>query len=526
MTDPALLERITRSLAFMLRHQPELFDLELDPLGYASLDETVRALNEKLGERVVVEDVLDAVQAGDRQRYEIVGDRIRALYGHSIPVEPGPAAKPPETLYVAIPSRDADRARRFGLRGGRRRFLHLATTVEDAREAGRRLDWEYTVLSIRALDAWEEGVDFYDRISLWLAQEVPTHFLDAEGAYDDGAPAVHGGGRDRGRSPRNGRERREGRGRPRSSDRPRGSERHDDPEDRGFERDEPRSSDASVYGASTGEERDRPRRRGRRGRRGGSREGREGGERPRSEGAFARPERSPAEGGGTAYELEPTRLDDVAPYETREGDTREGDAREGRAERGGDDPDVGSDELDSAPPARAARSRDDLEPRGSGSDRGRERGRGRGRGRGPDPRRERDGERRGGPGSSERDRFERSRDDRGGRFGRSQGEERGRGRPGDPGGSGPRPERRPETPRERPAPAAARIARTDERPAAPFGAGITDPGSARTRPVEAAPARPERAPAPPPRPEPPPQRDPPGESRESPESSGGFGAGL
>jgi hypothetical protein len=32
----ALIERITRSLAFMLRHQPETFDLELDPHGYRS----------------------------------------------------------------------------------------------------------------------------------------------------------------------------------------------------------------------------------------------------------------------------------------------------------------------------------------------------------------------------------------------------------------------------------------------------------------------------------------------------------
>ena len=106
MTDPALIERITRSLAFMLRHQPETFDLELDPHGYADIEDVVHALNERLGEPVEEEDVRDAVSSGDRPRYEIQGTRIRALYGHSIPVEPGPSTKPPEYLFVAVPEQE------------------------------------------------------------------------------------------------------------------------------------------------------------------------------------------------------------------------------------------------------------------------------------------------------------------------------------------------------------------------------------------------------------------------------------
>ena len=39
MSDPAKIERITRSLAYMLRHQPEKFDLEIDPYGFATLAE-------------------------------------------------------------------------------------------------------------------------------------------------------------------------------------------------------------------------------------------------------------------------------------------------------------------------------------------------------------------------------------------------------------------------------------------------------------------------------------------------------
>lgn len=210
MTDPALIERITRSLAFMLRHQPETFDLELDPFGFADIDDVVHALNERLGEPVEEEDVREAVSSGDRPRYEIQGERIRALYGHSIPVEPGPSSKPPEYLFVAVPEHELERARRFGLRGGRRRFLHLALSKEDAAESGRRSSRDYTVLVIHALDAWEEGISFYDRVALWLAEEVPTHLIEVEGTYHDGTEPVQrrfDGGRERGSERERGHER-------------------------------------------------------------------------------------------------------------------------------------------------------------------------------------------------------------------------------------------------------------------------------------------------------------------------------
>ena len=53
MTDSALTERITRSLAFMLRHKPERFDLEVDAYGFADIDDVIHALNERLGDERV-----------------------------------------------------------------------------------------------------------------------------------------------------------------------------------------------------------------------------------------------------------------------------------------------------------------------------------------------------------------------------------------------------------------------------------------------------------------------------------------
>ncbi|MDA1267234.1 MAG: RNA 2'-phosphotransferase, partial [Planctomycetota bacterium] len=146
MSQGTLTESITRSLAYMLRHQPEEFDLELDAHGYGDLDDVVQALNERLGEPIDDEDVEEAIGSGDRRRYEIVDGRIRALYGHSFAIDPGEPSEPPELLYVGVGSRDADRAEARGLRSGRRAFLHLALEFDDAREMGRRIAPEYAVV--------------------------------------------------------------------------------------------------------------------------------------------------------------------------------------------------------------------------------------------------------------------------------------------------------------------------------------------------------------------------------------------
>src|SRR6185503_12983383 len=117
------------------------------------------------------------VEGGDRPRYEIRDGRIRALYGHSIQVKPGEPTKPPDVLYVGISKDDAERARRYGLRPGRRSFLHLALVPDDALETGRRASRDYVVITVHALDAGEVGVNFYDRKSLFLSDPIPTHFL-------------------------------------------------------------------------------------------------------------------------------------------------------------------------------------------------------------------------------------------------------------------------------------------------------------------------------------------------------------
>ena len=180
--DFTLHERLTRSLAYMLRHQPDEFDLEVDRYGWAELGEVVRALTERVGSPVEEEDVHEALAAADRPRYEVKEGRIRALYGHSIEVDPGDSDEPPDELYAVVRGRDVPNVERDGLKSVRRTFIHLSLTKEDARDAGRRLARRYAVVTVAAGDAWEDGIDFYDRTSIFLSEEETA--LWAAGALD------------------------------------------------------------------------------------------------------------------------------------------------------------------------------------------------------------------------------------------------------------------------------------------------------------------------------------------------------
>ena len=247
MNTGSLNERITRALAFMLRHQPEEFDLELDRFGWGDLEDVVYALQERTGSTVEEEDVAEAIESSDRPRYEMKDGKIRALYGHSIQIDPGEATEPPDELFIGVGSRDASRAEDSGLRSGRRAFLHLARTEEEARESGRRIARDYAVVTVFAGEAFDEGTEFYDRGALFLADEIPGEFLEVGEIQHDGIErdenrrsrgrrnadgprgSRRGGGRGRGR----------GRG-GRDDERPSGSDRDQDRGEPRRDREEPR----------------------------------------------------------------------------------------------------------------------------------------------------------------------------------------------------------------------------------------------------------------------------------------------
>src|SRR5271169_3843391 len=95
------LEHWSKLLSRVLRHRPDLVGIKLDKAGWASI--------EKLLAKLQVRDptwdlarLTMIIERKDKQRFALSQDRkrIRAVHGHSVPVELGyRPSRPPEYLF-------------------------------------------------------------------------------------------------------------------------------------------------------------------------------------------------------------------------------------------------------------------------------------------------------------------------------------------------------------------------------------------------------------------------------------------
>lgn len=189
--------RLIATVARALRHAPDDYLLELSPEGWAPIDDLLLALrlDRPRWRGLTWEDVEAAIRQGEPGRFEVAGGRIRAAYGHSIPLAPvrEPAA-PPETLFHATPLLALPDVLRDGLKPMRRQFVHLTA---DASYARRLLDPPEggTILLVLSREANDAGVPFYRANEhVWLVPELPPRFLRPAGAGLAASPLDTAGG--------------------------------------------------------------------------------------------------------------------------------------------------------------------------------------------------------------------------------------------------------------------------------------------------------------------------------------------
>ncbi len=175
------LTKLSRTVARLLRHEPWSAGLELDDEGWGSADALVQALRRtRKWSRIDRRDLVSMIERSDKARFEIRGDRIRALYGHSFPRGVTKAeARPPEFLWHGTAQHSASSITSHGLRPMKRQFVHLSADVSTAQVVGKRKSSEVVVLRIRAREAHDAGVRFYPGNEIvWLAESVPAEFID------------------------------------------------------------------------------------------------------------------------------------------------------------------------------------------------------------------------------------------------------------------------------------------------------------------------------------------------------------
>jgi putative RNA 2'-phosphotransferase len=180
------LTELSKTVSHALRHEPWLYELELDDEGWVPVDQLLDALH-RHGPRWADVDrpTLERMVAeSSKARHELRGERIRALYGHSVPgrIARQPA-RPPDVLYHGTSPGAVGPVLDQGLKPMGRQYVHLSPDRETAVQVGLRKARPCAVLRVDAARAWVDGVAFYRGNDLvWLADMVPAaylHLLDA-----------------------------------------------------------------------------------------------------------------------------------------------------------------------------------------------------------------------------------------------------------------------------------------------------------------------------------------------------------
>jgi putative RNA 2'-phosphotransferase len=111
-------------------------------------------------------------------RFELVGGRVRAAQGHSVPVALGlPPLVPPQELWHGTAERSLAAILEEGLVPGRRTHVHLSADPLTAREVGAR-HGRPVVLRVDAAGLHRAGGVFTRATNgVWLVDHVPVQFL-------------------------------------------------------------------------------------------------------------------------------------------------------------------------------------------------------------------------------------------------------------------------------------------------------------------------------------------------------------
>jgi len=167
--------RVSKYMSYLLRHNPD--GLIIDEYGYVDLDSLVKKLRERF--QVDKDFIRGIVEHSERKRFEILGGKIRALYGHSIPVrlkiEENTSKK---VFYHGTTPEAASKILKEGLKPMGRRWVHLSPTIEVAKEIGYRRTRNPVILEIDAEKARGDGFKFYKATDkVYLCREVPPKYI-------------------------------------------------------------------------------------------------------------------------------------------------------------------------------------------------------------------------------------------------------------------------------------------------------------------------------------------------------------
>lgn len=174
------MEELSKEISYALRHAPWEYNLEMDEDGWVPVIQLLSALHMSEKWKDINENsLIEMIMKSKKKRHEIKNGKIRAFYGHSIPMKILKDEKcPPNYLYHGTARRNLDFIKEKGLLPQNRQYVHLSQDIETAQNVGKRHDDRPIILLINAKEAYEGGIKFYyGNEKVWLADNVPYKYI-------------------------------------------------------------------------------------------------------------------------------------------------------------------------------------------------------------------------------------------------------------------------------------------------------------------------------------------------------------
>jgi len=168
--------KVSKYVSYLLRHNPE--DLEMDDEGFVELNRLLAKVKTRFP-TVDINLLSEIVNRSERKRFEIVGSKIRALYGHTVLVHMRlEEDEHVERLYHGTTPQAAREILKKGLLAMKRKWVHLSPTVGIAVEVGKRRTRSPVVLVIDASEGRSNGIKFY-RVTdkVYVSKHVPAKYI-------------------------------------------------------------------------------------------------------------------------------------------------------------------------------------------------------------------------------------------------------------------------------------------------------------------------------------------------------------
>lgn len=170
-------EPLGRWMAWALRHSPVEAGVTVDAQGRCSVADLVAAAR-RSGHDINEADIEATVAGDEKGRFELRDGLVRAVQGHSYPVDlmAGPAV-PPDVLWHGTSSRAVAAVRERGLLPMGRTHVHLSLDPDTARRVGARHGTP-VVLRVDAAGMHADGHILVEAANgVWLATAVPSRYL-------------------------------------------------------------------------------------------------------------------------------------------------------------------------------------------------------------------------------------------------------------------------------------------------------------------------------------------------------------